>query len=83
MRKTRKHNQRNTVARAHKVVELAEAYYEPENLARCWHRTWERYVLPVYPIIYATFKRYLRIVRHPEESGDTDSRQLTLFDILS
>ena len=77
----------NTLRLIQQVQRLANQYYEAGRADRCLAEVWRRWVYPVYPICYETFRRYMAtdIAHELKEVTEAKSkpsrfRQTTLFD---
>ncbi|GAD07592.1 hypothetical protein [Porphyromonas crevioricanis] len=51
----------NTLRRIAAVQAIVAQHYEKGRRDRCYREVWRRYVYPVYPISYATFKNYMSV----------------------
>lgn len=51
------------------VQELAGKHYEPGRIDRCMAEVWRRYVYPVYPVCYETFRRWMAIDLEAEDKN--------------
>lgn len=68
------------------VQSLASQYYQPGRLDRCMAQVWRRWIYPVYPICYETFRRWMAIDLESEtqnvvkaQSKPDKYRKTTLF----
>lgn len=51
----------NTLRRIELVCKIVNQHYEQGRRDRCYKEVWRRYVVPVYPMCYRTFLKYIGV----------------------
>lgn len=80
MKKDRHH--KNFIKRVRLVCRIVQEHYEPGDQKKSYFQVWKKYVNPVYPMCYRTLLRYVSTpLPSEEEQQQSDTNQLTLFDL--
>ncbi len=51
----------NYLRKVERVQEITQKHYESGRIDRCYMAVWRRYVYPVYPMCYETYRTMLKI----------------------